>query len=344
MRVSYTSFSGHLNQGLGSLYLLFGDEILLLEEALDQLRQVARGEGFNERMRYGVDKGERGFDWNQALPREQSMSLFSDKKIIELRIPTGKPGIEGAAALAEYANAPQSADTILVVISGAIDKRAQGSKWFKAFESRGITTECPLIGSQRLPGWIGQRMKAKGLGFDQGVTGQLAYFVEGNLLAAAQEIDLLALLAKDKKVTEELVQSTIADHARFSIYTFSDACLTGSTQRLIRILQSLKQGQIEPILILWSLTRETRTLCQLAAISDRGGNPRSEFQRLGVWSSRAGLISAALSRLSLGQCRKILRRLAYADLQLKGRAPVQRKDMWEEIESIGLEYCGVSIP
>jgi len=341
LRVSYSSFASQFKQGLSPLYFLFGSETLLVEEALDLLRKQARAEGFSERLRYTV---ETGFDWNQILAGSQSMSLFAEKKLTELRIPTGKPGDAGAKALIEYANGALSDDEVLVVISGGIEKRSQGSKWFKALESAAVTTECPAISADRLPDWIAQRMQSRGLKFDFEVVEHLAHYVEGNLLAAAQEINLLGLLANDEKITVELAQSAIADHARFSTFAFVDACLTGAAHRSTRILQSLKQEQIEPILILWSLTRETRTLCQLAAIREQGGNPKLQFQRHGVWGSRTGIVSAALKRLSLGQCQGLLRKLARADLQLKGRAPLQRKNIWEEIESIGLGLCGVRIP
>ncbi len=341
MRVSYSSFPNALKQGIGPLYFLFGNEILLVEETLDQLRQQARADGFTERLRYSV---ETGFDWNQIFVGGQSMSLFAEKKLIELRIPSGKPGDVGGKALTEYANQPASDDTTLVVISGGIEKRAQNTKWFKALEAAAVTTECPAVPADKLPDWIAQRLREKGLKFDSDIPGRLAHDVEGNLLAASQEINLLALLAEDQTVTMELVESAIADHARFNAFAFVDACLAGSPTRLTRVLSSLKIEQSEPILILWSLTRETRALCQLAAVRDQGGNPQSQYQRYGVWGNRVGLFSNALRRLSLKQCQVLLRRLALADLQLKGRAPLKRKDIWEEIESIGLGLCGLRIP
>lgn len=341
MRVSYNSFSQQLKQGLFPIYLLFGDETLLVEESLDLLRQQARSEGFTERLRYTV---ETGFDWNQLFEGGQSMSLFSEKKLIELRIPTGKPGDAGAKALTEYAENMQSSDTTLVVIAGGIEKRAQKSKWFKALESHAVTMECPTIGPDKLSDWIGQRMRTQGLAFEPEVVPTLAHFVEGNLLAAAQEINLLGLLANGEKITMALAEDSIADHARFNVFNFVDACLAGSAHRATRILQSLKQEQIEPILILWSLTRETRTLCRLTAMQEQGGNPRSQFQRFGVWGARTGIVSAALRRLTMAECQRLLRRLARADLQLKGRSPLQRKNIWEEIESIGLGISGVRIP
>lgn len=341
MRVSHNSFGNSLNQGIAPIYFLFGSEILLVEETLDLLRQQARNQGFAERLRYSV---EAGFDWNQLFVGGQSMSLFAEKKLIELRIPTGKPGDAGGKALAEYAAAAPSEDTTLVVIAGPIEKRAQNTKWFKALESAAVTTECPAISADQLPGWIGHRLRAKGLQFDPDVPARLAHDVEGNLLAASQEINLLALLAKNESISMELVESSIADHARFNAFAFVDACLAGSPARLVRVLQSLKLEQSEPILILWSLTRETRSLCQLAAIREQGGNPQSQFKRYGIWGNRAGLVSSALRRLSLVQCQNLLRRLALADLQLKGRATLKRKDIWEEIESIGLGMSGVRIP
>jgi DNA polymerase-3 subunit delta len=341
MRISYASFPQQLKQGLTPIYLLFGAETLLVEELLDLLRQQARAEGFTERLRYSV---EAGFEWNKLFEGGQSMSLFSEKKLIELRIPTGKPGDAGAKALVEYAETSQSPDTTLVVIAGGIEKRAQNSKWFKSLESQAVITECPTIGPDKLSDWIGHRMRSQGLAFEPDVVPRLAHFVEGNLHAAAQEINLLALLANGEKITPGLVESSIADHARFNAFNFVDACLAGTAHRATRILQSLKQEQVEPILILWSLTRETRTLCRLAALQEQGVNPRSQFQRLGVWGVRTGIVGAALRRLSLGQCQKLLRRLARADLQLKGRTPLQRKNIWEEIESIGLGLCGLRIP
>ena len=275
MRLGSASFSNHLNEGLKGLYHLFGAETLLVEESLDLLRRAAREQGFNERVRYTV---EAGFDWNQLFSSSQSMSLFAEKKLIELRIPTGKPGDAGSKALIEYAANLQGDDTVLVVISGAIEKRAQNTKWFKALDEVGVTVECPLIPAGKLPVWIEQRLRSRGLQFEPEAVQRISHLVEGNLLAAAQEIDLLTLLAKDGKVTAEVVDNAIADHARFNIYSFVDACLAGSSHRCTRILQSLRRDKTEPILVLWALTRETRTLCHLAAASEQGMNPQTLFK------------------------------------------------------------------
>ena len=340
MRVSLSSLSDHLNHGLQGVYHFFGAETLLVEEAVDLFRANATALGYAERLRF---TSEAGFDWNDLIAQTQSLSIFAEKKLIELRIPTGKPGDAGGKALIDYANSVSGIDTVLVIISGPIEKRAQNSKWFKAIESAGVVVECPLVPAAKLPGWIKNRMIQKGLTFDEEVAQRLAFFVEGNLLAAAQEVNLIALLCQGKRISVELVEKVIADHARFNVYSFVDACLAGSVNRSVRILQSLKREQVEPIIVLWALSRDTRTLCQLLAAAERGANPQSLFQRYGIWSSRTGLISAAMKRLSLPQCLLLLRKLGRADLMAKGRAPFQRQNIWEELENIGLGLCGVKI-
>jgi len=338
MRIPLNSLPARLDKGLAPLYHLFGSEILLVEEALDEIRRQARAQGYGERIRYTLEPG---FDWSRVTASARSMSLFAEKKVIELRMPTGKPGDAGAKTLIDYADSIAGADTVLVVISGAIEKRAQNSKWFKAVEAAGVAVECPAISAQQLPEWVVRRMRGKGLEFDNEAARRLSVLVEGNLLAAAQAIDLLALLSPETTITVESVESAIADHARFNIYAFVDACLAGSPPRCTRILQSLRTNHAEPVLILWALTREVRTLCHLLAGLAKGEKKQALFRRHGVWSSRANLVSAALKRLSATRGHNLLRQLAAADLMLKGRAPMQRQNIWEEIESIGLGVCGV---
>jgi DNA polymerase-3 subunit delta len=340
LRTSLASLSGQLKQGIQPLYILFGAETLLVEEALDQIRSRAKDDGFQERLRFTV---ETGFDWNQLLEHSQAMSLFAEKRLIELRIATGKPGDAGAKALIQYVQNPLSSDTSLIIICGAIEKRAQGTKWFKAVEAAGTAIECPAIGVDRLPDWISQRLTACGLKYEMEAVEQLSHFVEGNLLAAAQEINLLGLLYPGETITAEIVEHVIADHARFNVYNLADACLAGKVHRVTRILQSLKQEQIQPVLILWALARDTRTLCNLSAAVEKGENPNALFKRFHIWSNRSGNMNSALRRLSRPQWENILRRLGRADLMVKGQAPMQRKDIWEEIESITLGMCGLKI-
>ena len=339
MRISLASLSGHLKRGFRPLYLLFGAETLLLEEACDQVRDGAKQAGYLERLCFTAESG---FNWNQLLEYNQATSLFSEKRLIELRLPSGKPGDAGTKALSHYAS-NQNADTSLMVICAGIEKRAQNSKWFKAMDGNGIVIECPTIATGKLPDWISRRLTASNLKFDSEAVQRLSHFVEGNLLAAAQEINLLGMLYPTTQITAEIVENVIADHARFNVYGFVDACLVGSVHRVMRILPSLKREQTEPVLILWALARDARVLCQLAAAMERGEQPQSLFRRYGIWSSRSSMVNVALQRLSRSQWENILRQIGRADLMLKGRASLQRKDIWEEIESICLNICGLRI-
>ena len=336
MRISATSLPEHLEKGLHPIYHIFGAETLLVEECLDGLRHFLLKQGYDERLRYTAEPG---FDWNQLAQQSQSISLFAEKKIIELRIPTGKPGDAGGKALMAYAEMSTNVDTILIVISGEIEKRAQKTKWFKQLESGSVVVEIPTIPGGQLGQWIEKRMRDRKLDFDPDVVSRLAYHVEGNLLAAAQEIDLLKLLYLDKRITVDMTESVIADHARFNVYAFVDACLAGSIHRSIRILESLRREQAEPIIILWALTRDTRSLCNLMLAARRGANPQSQFQRYGIWGNRGALMTSAMKRLSLAQCARLLKRLGRADLMAKGRADFERQDIWGEIEGIALGLC-----
>jgi len=341
MRIKHSALPAHLGKQLAPLYHLFGAEQLLIEESLDQIRAAARKRDFTERIRHTLEPG---FDWNQALAGAREMSLFAGKKIIEVRMPGGRPGDAGAKALTRYAAQPPSDDCMLLLVGGTADRNVQKSKWFAAVEAAGVAVECPAIQLAQLPQWVARRMSARNLQFDEAAAARLAHLLEGNLLAAAQAIDLLALLSPHAMVTCDAVENAITDHARFNVFAFSDACLAGSAHRCTRILQSLRREQAEPVLILWALAKETRALCFLSAGLARGENQQGLFKRHGVWSSRAGAVGAALRRLSAPQCENLLRRLARADLMLKGRAPLQRRDIWEEIESIGLRMCGLAIP
>ena len=336
MRITSSGLAAQLKQGIGPLYLLFGPETLLIEEALDQIRGQCRLAGYNERIRLIV---ETGFDWNRLQHESRTLSLFADKRLIELRLPTGKPADAGSRALIDFAQ-NLSCDTTLVVVANAIDKRGQAARWFKTMQKSGMVVECPVIGATDLPGWVGQRMRGQGLKYDPGAVEHLSRLVEGNLLAAAQEISLLGLLYPGQTITSDIIDRTNADHARFNVFAFVDACLGGSVERTIRILQNLKHEQAEPAIILWALAREARTLCRLSAAIDKGEGAGSVFKRHGIWSSRSVLVRAALNRLPTSRWQNILQRTGHADLMMKGLIDLRRKDIWEEIESISLSICG----
>ncbi|MEE9446328.1 MAG: DNA polymerase III subunit delta [Arenicellales bacterium] len=319
-----------------SIYHLFGAETLIVEEALNDLRAYLKTEGYIERERLNV---ETGFNWDTLLESSQALSLFAQKRIIELRMPTGKPGDKGGKTLMAYAQSP-APDTIFILISGDIEKRAQNTKWFKALDAAGANVEAPKVQAYQIINWIESRLQQVGVRAESGVAKIIAHYVEGNLLAAAQEINFLALHSKDEILSAEQVQTLISDQARFTNYAFVDACLLGQASRAVRILLSLKGEKVEPILILSALSRETVKLLSLSHIKAQGKPVQAMYKRLGIWSSRERLINSALGRVSHMGWLRIHSKMTDLDSMSKGQKACNAKDIWEEIERIGLAMCG----
>ncbi len=323
-------------ESLRSIYHLYGLEPLIVEEALNDLREACRSHAYLEREKLTVEPG---FDWDTLLSSGQSMSLFAQKRIIELRMPTGRPGDKGAKNLVEYAQSPPP-DTVLIIISGEINKRAQNSKWFKAIDSAGVSIEAAKIYPNQMPGWIEQRMLQLGIQAEAGVAKVIAHYVEGNLLAAAQQINFLSLHCKKKVLSVVQTQKLVSDQARFTSFAFVDACLAGQTARAVRILASLRGEKIEPILIVAALSRETAKLLCLSQGKSLGQSIQPLFKRLGIWSSRERLVQSALARVSHIGWLRIHSKIADIDAMVKGQRPLKNKDIWEEIERLGLAVCG----
>ncbi len=325
--------AAHLRGALAPVYLLFGDEPLLIEEALDAIRATAQAQGFNERI---VLFAERGFDWNRLTGESQSLSLFSARRLIELRL-SGKPDAKGAAALIAYTGNPPP-DTVLLCQTGKLDKSAREGDWFSALEGAGAAVEARPVDTAGLPGWIAARLQARHLVPDPGVVTLLAHHFEGNLLAAAQEIDKLALTATGA-LDLDAVQAGIADNARFNTFGLVDACLAGEVARVVRMLEALRAEGAEPVLILWALGREVRLLAGVAAAVAAGRNSGEALRAFKVWSRRAPLVNAALARYRRGQWLRFVVELARLDRVLKGRAS---GDIWSELERYCVALCGVS--
>jgi len=321
---------------LQAVYHLFGAETLIVEEALNELRSLCRTHGYQEREKLSV---ETGFDWNRLAAFGQTLSLFAQKRVIELRMPTGKPGTQGAKALQAYAESP-AADTVLIVISGDIVKTAQKSKWFTALDKAGASIEAAKVQAYQIVGWIDKRLQQAGIQAEPGVSKVIAHYVEGNLLAASQEINFLALHSQGKSLSIERVESLISDQARFTSFAYVDACLAGQAARSVRILASLKGEKVEPILILSALSRESVRLVSLSYARSRGQSEQSLYRRLGVWSSRERLMGDALKRISYIGWLRIHSKLADLDSMVKGQMAFTSKNIWDEIERLGLAVCG----
>lgn len=323
-----------LAKGLAPVYLISGEEPLLIQEACDSIRSAARQKGFGERELYHADVG---FDWNQVLASANSLSLFAEQKIIEVRLPSGKPGDKGAKALLEYAASP-APDNLLLLVAGKLDKSAQNSKWFKAIDSIGVQITVWPVGAAQLPRWIGQRLQQAGLRADSGAIELLAARVEGNLLAAAQEIEKLKLLAPGNLVSAELMASAVANSARYDVFGLVDKALHGDARGAVQTLHGLKAEGTDAIAVLWALTREVRSLVQIAQAVAQGKAFAWAAKQAGVWEKRQPLLQGALRRLKPAQLQQLLRKANGIDKAVKG---MRNAEPWDELLDLTLNLAGV---
>lgn len=338
MRVRPHELASHIERkGIAPIYLISGDEPLQMNETADAVRSAARAQGFSGRDI--LDAGSR-FDWNELTAEANSLSLFAEKRIIDLRIPSGKPGREGGKALTEYAARPPE-DTLLLITLPKLDKSQVSSKWLKSLESRGVFVQIWPIEGSRLYPWIEQRMRQVGLTPGPEVVTMLGERIEGNLLAAAQEIDKLLLLHGSGVITLEHLQESVADSARYDVYGLVDAALEGSLGRVVRMLNGLKaEGTPAPV-VLWALTREIRMLCSLAQQVGQGRSPHQVVAAAReVWDKRKPLVSKGLQRLTLGQWRHLLQLCGLADRAIKGQ---DKQDEWLLLQRICSGMAGAPL-
>lgn len=337
MRLRAEQLGAHLGKTLSPVYLVTGDEPLLWDEAAAEIRAALRRAGVEERQAFQADSG---FDWGAWLAGFASLSLFASRRLVELRLPGGKPGVEGAKALERWCTAPPP-DTWLVLQLPRADRAMQGSKWFAALERSGVWVVATPPDVEHLPEWIGRRLARHGLKADRETLAFLAQRVEGNLLAAHQEIEKLALLLPPGDVSRQQAEEAVLDVARYDASQIPDALLKGETIRLSSILQGLRAEGETPILALWILTQEIRTLYRLAAQLRHGESLSRAMQHVKVWESRQALLSRALKRLSLETLRRALLQAAYIDRAAKGLA---REDAWELLQRLALALAGTPGP
>jgi len=332
MQINTDQLARQLERGLAPLYLVSGDEPLQVEESGDAIRRRAEAGGCSERSVFTVEPG---FDWDGLRTATQSLSLFAERRLIELRLPTGRPGEAGAALLSELAG-NASADIVLLVITGKLDKTQRESSWVQAIETAGTHVVIWPLDAQKLPAWLTQRFAARGLKPEAGVVDLLAWHLEGNMLAAAQEVDKLAMLCLNGRVAHADVEESLADSARFSVYQLVDAALAGEVVAARRILASLRTEGTEPILMLWALARELRTLAQMGQELARGKPESSVLAR--AWAQRRTLVGKALRRHPAPVWLDFVRRSAQLDRILKGR---ETGDVWLELERLLLAVAGL---
>jgi DNA polymerase-3 subunit delta len=335
MRIKTERLEATLEQGLAPVYVVSGDEPLLVDECAASIRAALRRAGVGERQSF---QAEGGFDWAQWLAGFDSLSLFADRRLVELRLPGGKPGTEGARALESWCARPP-ADTWLLVLLPRLDRAGQAARWFTALDAAGVvvTPQPPSLGE--LPAWIGARLARHGLRADDETLAFLAARVEGNLLAARQEIEKLALLLPPGPVRLEDAREAVMDVARYDAGQLPEALLKGDGLRLLRILDGLRQEGETPILALWLLTQEVRTLYRVAWGLGRGETLARACARLRVWESRQPLVARALRRLTAPALARALGELARIERAAKG---LEREDAWELLKRLGLALTGLS--
>lgn len=323
MKVQANQLESHLRQFLLPCYLVTGDEPLIVLESLDAIRRAARERGFGARELHVAASA--GFDWKATTASAGNLSLFAERRIIDLRLPTGKPGRQGAAAILELVD--RSGDDLLLLISAPkLDRSGAQSKWAKAVESAGALINVWPVGRRELPNWIRARMRNAGLEPDRDAVRLVADRVEGNLLAAAQEIEKLRLLMGEGPVSAGDVDAAVADSSRFDVYKLVDAAISGNAERAIRILGSVRGDGTEAVIVVWALTRELRLLAQLSYGVANGAELGEAMRKARVWRSRESLLRSALGRHDADHYFALMHLARRADAAAKGQIAA---DPWQ---------------
>lgn len=335
MRIAAQQLASHLEKGLKPLYVLTGDEPLAQRESLDILRTAGRNQGYDERMAFTA---ERNFNWQQLISFGQSNSLFSSRRMLELAIPTGKPGTEGGKALQALVQQPPE-DTVVIVILPALDRDGRNSVWFAALEQAGILLVLEEVEARQLPQWISQRLAAQGQQADVETLEFIAHQVEGNLLAAHQEIQKLGLLYPAGQLTAEQVRGAVLNVSRYDAFQLGEAVLAGDVERTVRVLQGLQDEGAQPVAVMNPLLWILRPLVRVKQAESRGDNIATAMQQARIYGDRQMLVKRALARLSLRQLQAALTKLSEIDKTAKG---LLHGDAWLEISRLcyGLAKIG----
>ena len=335
MRIDSEQLSQHLSRGLKSLYVVYGEELLLALEAADRVRAKALAQGFDERR---VLIAETGFDWGELAMASNSLSLFAPKRVLDLRIPTGKPSKDGSEALQELA-ASLPADTVTLITLPGIDRQAQTSKWFMALDGAGVAVHAAAIKRDRLGQWLTGRLAQQ----DQQADSQTIQFlidrVEGNLMAAHQEVQKLALLFPAGPLPIDDVKNAVVDVARFNVFEIGATLLKADTAHFVRMLDGLRAEGAAAPLVLWALAEEARAIAKVKAALSAGQPLAQALRDARVWGPRQDVMPAALRRLKQAQLIAALRHAADIDRMIKGLAS---GDVWDGLLQLGLELMSTA--
>lgn len=332
MQLSCEALPRHLASGLKPLYVVYGDALLLVIEAADSIRAAARNAGYTER---DTLTAETNFKWEELLNSAQSLSLFAQKRIVDLRIPNGKPGIEGGRALQNYVTHLND-DVLTLITLPRLDWTAQKTQWFAALAQHGVMIGADDIPRNQLPDWLANRLQRQMQSTDTATLEFLADRCEGNLIAAFQEIQKLGLLFPAGNLSFEQVEQAVMDVARYDIFKLSEAMLAGDSARFAHILEGLRSEGTATVLILWAISEEIRTLGKLLQITGRGTNLRDAMRDIRVRREKQGLIENVLRRIKPLHIERAIQHAARTDKTIKG---LRQGDVWDELLQLGLRFA-----
>lgn len=339
MQLRPDALAAALAKGLRPLYTVYGDEPLLAQEAADAIRAAARAQGYSERKVFTVLGGH--FDWGQVLGAAQALSLFAERQLIEIRIPSGKPGKEGSEALQRYCAALPE-DVVSLVTLPRLDKQQQSSTWFTALDGAGVSVRVDSIERRALPQWIAQRLAAQGQRVSEGEPGQLAlnFFadrVEGNLLAAHQELQKLALLHPPGELSLAQIEAAVLNVARYDVFKLSEALLAGQLARVLRMLEGLEAEGEPAVLVHWALADDIRKL-KLVREAQQGGKPLPmALREARIWGPKEKLFERVLPQLEAQSLLALLEAAQVCDGIVKGlRHPLWPTDPWAALRQLAL--------
>ena len=341
MQLALPQLQAHLQKGLRSLYTLHGDEALLVQEAADAIRAAARLQGYTERSVH-VAMGAH-FDWSEVLAAGGSMSLFADRQILEIRVPTGKPGKEGSAMIQQLAQSAEGNDsTLTLFVLPRLDSTTKKGAWFGALEQFGVSLQIDSLDRAQLPQWIAQRLKLQNQSVASGQDGQncLQFFadrVEGNLLAAHQEIQKLDLLYPAGELTQSQVESAVLNVARYDVFKLSEAVLTGQVARVQRMLDGLQAEGEAAVLVHYTLAEDIRALKRVKDAIALGRPLPMALREQRIWGVREKLFERVLPKLSTARLAQLLKNAHQVDGIVKGlKVPDWPTDPWQALQRLAL--------
>lgn len=332
MKLNFPQLEQHLQRQLLPVYFISGDEPLLVQEGLDLLRTVAKKQGYTERERFFV---ENRFNWDEVLLSANSLSLFAERKVIELHFRQGKFLAADSKAIENLLQLVGE-NTLLVIVMPRLESGVNRSAIYKQIDSRGITLAIWPIERENLPAWIAARLRRYQLQASQDAIRYLADNTEGNLLATQQEIEKLYLMHQEGEIGLDTMMASVSNSSRYTVFNFIDRCLQGNLQQALRTLYGLRNEGNEPIALLGLLSRELRTLYHVKKAQENRENLKQVMMRSGVFAMRQGLMEQALRRLSIATVEQLLQQLYRIDQSVKG---MSKEQPWLLLEQVTVQLC-----